>query len=93
MLCRMTSTTSQDNAKSHADGGNLEVFLVRVGGCPVPRAAFFAKADIAAGTELTFSYGGDNDTNTDTSSVGESVSRECSCGASTCKGLLPSETT
>uniref|UniRef100_A0A7S0RHE1 Histone-lysine N-methyltransferase n=1 Tax=Pyramimonas obovata TaxID=1411642 RepID=A0A7S0RHE1_9CHLO len=75
------------------DGGNLEVFLVRVGGCPMPRAAFFAKADIAPGTELTFSYGGDGDYSAPVVEGENASRRECTCGASSCKGVLPSEVT
>jgi SET domain-containing protein len=75
-----------------------QVFLVRVGGCPVPRAAFFAMEDIPAGSELTFSYGasspshvGRSSDSRHASSGSEQDRRECTCGASTCKGFLPSE--
>ena len=63
---------------NHAcDGGNLELRAVRSAGWPVPRVAFFARRRIAAGEELTYSYG-----------AGCSA-RACHCGTAACSGWLP----
>lgn len=66
------------------DGGNLLSILVRNTGSLLPRLCFFAKRDIVEGEELTFSYG--------TASV-RSNGLPCSCGSSSCLGVLPSEET
>lgn len=39
------------------DGGNLSTVLLRSSGALLPRLCFFAARDIAAGEELSFSYG------------------------------------
>ena len=63
---------------NHAcDGGNLELRAVRSAGWPVPRVAFFARRRVAAGEELTYSYG-----------AGASA-RACLCGTAACSGWLP----
>ena len=54
-----------------------------------PRVAQVAKKDIAAGTELTFDYGSQEDkysfSNTEESIPG----RKCLCKSEICRGFLP----
>ena len=83
---------------NHSCEPNLACVLVRVGSF-VPRIAFFSKRDIASGEELTFHYGesstlagrGESLTTT-SSSGGRSDRRPCLCGAPTCAGVLPFDT-
>ncbi|RID64576.1 hypothetical protein BRARA_E03501 [Brassica rapa] len=71
------------------DGGNLSTVLLRSSGALLPRLCFFAARDIAAGEELSFSYGDVRLT------PGESTEKKlnCSCGSSCCFGTLPCENT
>lgn len=62
---------------NHSCDPNLASVAVRVGS-PVPHVAFFACSDIAAGAELTISYG---------SSGGGHQS--CLCDSAACRGKLP----
>ncbi|KAL8483825.1 hypothetical protein ACS0TY_026494 [Phlomoides rotata] len=66
------------------DGGNLDTVMVRSSGALLPRVCFFSSRDIHESEELTFSYG-DVSLNPD--------GRPCFCGASSCAGILPSEST
>ena len=76
---------------NHAcDGGNLTLQLVRVGGCPLPRVAFFAAESIAAGTELAFSYG-EREPGEEKGQGHPARQRPCACQTSACSGLLPGE--
>jgi len=63
---------------------------VRVGSV-IPRIAFFAARDIAAGEELTFSYGGDAaaQQGADDSATPRLSDRLCLCGSDQCMGALP----
>lgn len=85
---------------NHAcDGGNLSLQLVRIGGCPLPRVAFFAARPIAEGAELAFSYAGldpgaETQTQHSAGEAGEAQGdmdrrRPCACRTSACTGLLP----
>jgi SET domain-containing protein len=83
---------------NHAcDGGNLSLQLVRIGGCPLPRVAFFAARPIAQGAELAFSYAGLDPGADKQHAAGESRElqadmarrRRCACQTSACTGLLP----
>jgi histone-lysine N-methyltransferase SETMAR len=83
---------------NHAcDGGNLSLQLVRVGGCPLPRVAFFAALPIAEGAELAFSYAGLDpgaEQQHAADEAGEAEAgmdrrRPCACQTSACTGLLP----
>lgn len=71
------------------DGGNLSTVLLRSTGALLPRLCFFAARDIAAGEELSFSYGDVRLT------PGKSAENKlnCSCGSSCCFGTLPCENT
>ena len=66
-------------------GGALALVLARSPGCPLPRAALFARRDLAPGDELTFRYG--------PPSAGgpRRGARRCACGSPACLGFLPSE--
>ncbi|XP_043238532.1 uncharacterized protein LOC122390029 [Amphibalanus amphitrite] len=63
---------------NHSCRPNLRLRPVRVD-TPVPHAALFAARDVAAGEELTFSYG----------PAGTPGGRRCLCGEPTCAGVLP----
>jgi hypothetical protein len=67
-------------------GGSLELCVVRCAGSPLPHVGMFARADIAAGEELTFSYGEATEAN-----VSRAAGRPCHCGAAGCYGLLPAD--
>lgn len=66
-------------------GGTLILTLARSPGCPLPRAALFARRDLEPGAELTFLYGPPSAGN------GGARQRRCACGAAACLGFLPSE--
>ncbi|KAK9845394.1 hypothetical protein WJX81_005520 [Elliptochloris bilobata] len=66
-------------------GGTLALTLVRCAGCPLPRAALFARGDLPRGAELTFRYGPPS------AGGGRARQRRCACGAAACLGYLPSE--
>lgn len=70
---------------NHSCGPNLSVHPVR-SSRRVPHLALFARRDIRAGEELTFSYG-------DAGGAGgpeeNKSSKKCLCGAEGCKGFLP----
>lgn len=55
---------------------------------PVPVAALYTVEKIAAGVELTFSYGASPATNTSTTPHPQGV-RRCFCGEDCCTGYLP----
>ena len=65
-------------------GGNLAAEVVRETGFLLPRVCFFAERDVAAGEELTFSYG-------EAAELG--TGRPCFCGSDSCSGFLPREET
>jgi len=67
---------------NHSCQPNLALRPVRVE-TPVPHAALFTVRDIAAGEELTFSYGA-------VSGPGDG-GRPCLCGQAQCRGRMPSE--
>ncbi|GBF97713.1 hypothetical protein Rsub_10877 [Raphidocelis subcapitata] len=81
---------------NHAcDGGNLEPVFVTARGELLPRVALFARRAIAAGEELTFSYGGAA-TGPEAEAgaaaggvVGRRGEVRCQCGAPCCRGFLP----
>lgn len=60
-------------------------------GSVIPRIAFFAARDIAAGEELTFSYGGDAaaQQGANDSATPRLSDRLCLCGSEQCMGALP----
>ena len=76
-------------ANHSCDGGNLELVVARGQGCPVPRVAMFAREDIPAGAELTFSYG---QYHADLAS-GDRTGLRCHCGTEQCQGFMPREAT
>lgn len=57
----------------------------------LPRVALFAACDIAAGSELTFSYGASSagPAATDVAEPGAPQLRRCLCGTAACRGFLP----
>lgn len=67
---------------NHSCDPNLVMLLTR-SDYPVPVAALYAAETIAAGAELTFSYG-----ECPTSPLPRGI-RECLCGADSCTGYLP----
>ena len=76
---------------NHSCEPNLSAHAVRAGSL-VPRLALFARRDIAAGEELTMTYGD----GAEAAGGGESAAlgagrRPCLCGAATCGGWLPFE--
>jgi histone-lysine N-methyltransferase SETMAR len=77
------------------DGGNLELVFVTAKGELLPRVALFAARDIAAGEELTFSYGGGGAQPAAQGGAAPSPAGKerapCCCGADVCTGWLPSE--
>ncbi len=78
-----TSSGNAGRFLNHAcDGGNLDLRIVRMAGCPVPHAAFFARRRIRAGEELTYSYGVPREPTA-------SGAKLCCCGTAACKGALP----
>ena len=89
---------------NHSCRPNLRLRPVQID-VPVPHAALFAARDIAAGEELTFSYGpasGAEDAAAE-GTVGDAVAegvvesavrrRRCLCGEATCVGLMPADPT
>ena len=76
---------------SHScDGGNLLIVLIRRTGSLVPMLGMFARRDISAGEELSFSYGDSSpsSTNEDECEVAR-LRRPCFCGTDQCTGFLP----
>jgi SET domain-containing protein len=82
------------------DGGNLLLVLVSCKGELVPRVALFAARDIAAGEELTFSYGhsqlqpGADEGEVFTRCLKEGSKRSqriCLCGTAGCSGFMPTD--
>lgn len=67
------------------DGGNLVPVMVRMVGDLVPRVVFYARRDIAAGEELTFSYGPPQ------GPVTFASQKRCMCNTTACQGYLPRE--
>lgn len=59
-----------------------------IAGEPLPRICFFADKAIAAGTELTWSYGATRAQAYSNGATGGSGT-DCLCGAELCGGLLP----
>jgi histone-lysine N-methyltransferase SETMAR len=70
---------------NHSCSPNLISFCVRTG-CPEPRLAFFAANNIAAGQELTISYGRSAGKR---QVKGGTSKRPCFCGAISCSGSMP----
>uniref|UniRef100_A0A336LCY3 CSON003567 protein n=1 Tax=Culicoides sonorensis TaxID=179676 RepID=A0A336LCY3_CULSO len=68
---------------NHSCDPNCTVVSVRIDS-PIPKLAFFALKDMAAGEELTFHYGGGS-TNTENSLK----TTECLCQSTNCAGILP----
>ncbi len=66
-------------------GGALALVLARSPGCPLPRAALFARRDLEPGDELTFRYGPPS-----AGGPGRGA-RRCACRSPACLGFLPSE--
>jgi len=91
-----TTTTTFIDADAHGNVGryinhscnpNLAMLVTR-SDHPVPVAALYTVEKIAAGVELTFSYGASPATNTSTTPHPQGV-RRCFCGEDCCTGYLP----
>ncbi|CAM9618860.1 unnamed protein product [Phaeothamnion confervicola] len=65
---------------NHSCDPCLAVHVIRVGGMDNTRLALFARRDVLAGEELTFSYGGAD---------ARRGGLPCRCGAASCAGFLP----
>ncbi|KAL6781024.1 hypothetical protein ACKKBG_A09450 [Auxenochlorella protothecoides x Auxenochlorella symbiontica] len=65
------------------DGGNLILLAVLPRGCMVPSLRLFARRNIEAGEELTYSYG------TPAGGHPSRVQAPCLCGTPACRGFLP----
>ncbi|KAG5186898.1 hypothetical protein JKP88DRAFT_308674 [Tribonema minus] len=71
---------------NHSCAPTLELRAVHAGSM-APALAFFARRDVRAGEELTFSYGGDGGGGG--GAGGGGGTRACLCGAEHCVGRLP----
>jgi histone-lysine N-methyltransferase SETMAR len=67
------------------DGGNLLPCIIRTAGSIIPKLALFARRNVSAGEELTYSYG--------RADAQAAFWKPCFCGSSACLGRMPAEIT